>query len=170
MGDAFACAKKKTGTVWCWGSNGGGQLGAGDGVHLTPKPVGAAGEFAWVAGGPENVCAVRKNGSLACWGIYGPMPETGIAAQTPLTIGSATDWKTVKPGWAGACGTKTNDLLHCWKTGAAPAAETLTVSAYDVGYEHQCAIASGSLYCWGGNEYGVMGDGTAFRSAPTVVP
>ena len=170
VGDGFTCATKKDGTVRCWGANGRGELAQAPAGHLLPTPIGAAGEFSSVAAGPNNVCAVRKNGTLACWGTGGPMPAVGVAAQTPVTIGAATDWKTAKPGWSGACGTKTNGVLHCWATGASPAATSLTPSAYDVGYFHQCAIAGSSLYCWGDGIFGKLGNGTnASLAAPTKV-
>jgi hypothetical protein len=94
----------------------------------------------------------------------------GVSFQTPLTIGTATDWKTAKPGFTGACATKTNDTLHCWANGSIPATTSLTVSAYDVGYFHQCAISSNSLYCWGDGIFGKLGNGTnAFVAAPAKV-
>jgi alpha-tubulin suppressor-like RCC1 family protein len=38
--DAFSCAQKKDGSIWCWGSNGGGQLGNGMTSQLPqPTPV-----------------------------------------------------------------------------------------------------------------------------------
>jgi alpha-tubulin suppressor-like RCC1 family protein len=166
-GDAFACAKKKTGTVWCWGSNSSGQLAKTPIAVPTPKRIDTPGEFAWAGAGPNTVCAVRKNGSLACWGTAGGMPEVGVALQTPHAIGTATDWKTVKPGWAGACATKSNDALHCWNVGAAPSSTSLTASAYDVGYDHQCAIVSGSMYCWGNNIFSKCG---VPMSVPTATP
>lgn len=161
---------RRTVTSGAGGANGAGQLAQDPPGHLLPKRIGAAGELAAVTSGPNNVCAVRKNGTLACWGVAGAMPTVGVASQVPLTIGAATDWKTVKQGYMGACATKTNDALHCWATGAAPAATGLTVSAYDVGYWHQCAIASGSLYCWGDGIFGKLGNGSnAGLTAPTKV-
>lgn len=130
---------------------------------------GNVGEWSYAAGGANNACAVRKNGSLACWGAMGGMPTTA-ASQTPVPVGAAADWKTVKPGYLGACATKTNDSLHCWAAGAAPAPTNLTVSAYDVGYWHQCAIAAGSLYCWGDGIFGKLGNGSnAALAVPTKV-
>lgn len=170
VGDGFTCATKTDDTVRCWGSNGSGQLAQAPAGHLLPTPIGAAGEFAQVTAGPNNLCAVRKNGTLACWGGAGAMPTAGVASQTPLTIGTATDWKTAKPGWTGACATKTNDALHCWATGASPSATGLTVTAYDVGYFHQCAVAASALYCWGDGIFGKLGNGSnAALASPTKV-
>src|SRR5262249_22371552 len=158
----------KTGTVWCWGSRDAGRLAVSPTGHLTPQLVAGAGELAWVAAGPDNVCGIRKDGAMLCLGQDGAVSPVGVSFQTPLTIGSATDWKTVKPSRSSACATKTNDALYCWATGVTPAPVSLTVSTYDIGYSHQCAItsgASGSLYCWGDNIFGKAvpppGTGTA---------
>jgi alpha-tubulin suppressor-like RCC1 family protein len=170
VGTGFSCATKTTGTVWCWGTNGRGQLALDPPAHLEPKRIGAAGEWASATAGPNNACAVRKNGTLACWGLAGALPTTGVSVETPTTIGSATDWKTAKPGNSLACATKTNDALHCWKNGTTPAMTGLVVTSYDVGYEHQCAVSAGSLYCWGGGIFGKLGNGSNFEVlVPTKV-
>lgn len=170
VGEGLSCGVKKDGTVRCWGTNGRGQLAQSPAGHLEPKRVGAPGEFAWVNAGPKNVCAVRKDGTLACWGRAGALPAAGISAQVPVTIGAATDWKTAKSGYAGACAAKADGALHCWANGATPAPVGLTVSGYDLGYNHQCAIASGSLYCWGEGIFGKLGNGSnQSLAAPTKV-
>ncbi len=171
VGIGFTCATKKTtNTVWCWGNNGRGQLAQGPASHLTPKLIGSAGEWSSVNAGPNSVCAVRKNGSLACWGRAGALPATGVSVETPTNIGTATDWKTAKTGNTTACATKTNDVLHCWLNGATPATTNLTVTSYDVGYEHQCAISGGSLYCWGAGIFQKLGNGSNLDIAvPTKV-
>jgi alpha-tubulin suppressor-like RCC1 family protein len=170
VGSGFSCATKTTGTVWCWGTNGRGQLALDPPAHLQPKRIGAAGEWATAAAGPNNVCAVRKNGTLACWGLAGALPTAGVSLETPATIGAAADWKTAKPASTLACATKTNDALHCWNNGTTPATTGLVVTSYDVGYEHQCAVAAGSLYCWGGGIFGKLGNGSSTGIvAPTKV-
>lgn len=170
VGDGYSCATKKDGTVRCWGTNGRGQLAQDPPGHLAPKRIGAAGEYAAASAGPNSVCAVRKNGTLACWGQAGALPTAGIAVQTPTTIGAATDWKSAKPGRSVACATKTNDTLHCWANGSTPATTNLIVTDYDVGYDHQCAVSAGSLYCWGVGFFGKLGNGSNTNlTAPTKV-
>src|SRR5437762_1973131 len=52
-----------------------------------------------------------------------------------------------------------------------PLAVTLTFTAMSAGYTHSCGVtAAGAAYCWGYNEYGALGDGTATdRSSPVLV-
>lgn len=43
-----------------------------------------------------------------------------------------------------------------------------TVSIVGAGTDHSCALASGSVYCWGRNDFGQLGDGTTTNSADPV--
>lgn len=50
-------------------------------------------------------------------------------------------------------------------TGPAPPAGALTFSALTAGYFHTCALTQqNQAYCWGGNTWGSLGDGTTTRS------
>jgi alpha-tubulin suppressor-like RCC1 family protein len=55
--------------------------------------------------------------------------------------------------------------------GPAPPASALRYTDIDAGYFHTCALTvTGSAYCWGGNAFGTLGDGTRTdRSRPTRV-
>ena len=53
---------------------------------------------------------------------------------------------------------------------APPAPGALSYNALSAGYYHTCGLSDGRAYCWGGNEFGTLGDGTrTSRSAPTPV-
>ncbi len=45
------------------------------------------------------------------------------------------------------------------------------MTAISAGYEHKCALADGTVLCWGYVHEGQLGDGTpTYRATPTLVP
>jgi alpha-tubulin suppressor-like RCC1 family protein len=88
MGGTHSCARRKDGTVWCWGQAADGQVGdgtTGNANQLRLRAVqvsGASGPFARVrrvATGSDHTCAIRRLGAW-CW---------GRASSGQLGIGSA---------------------------------------------------------------------------------
>jgi hypothetical protein len=61
-----------------------------------------------------------------------------------------------------------------WPDGIGPGtfnAATVGAASVTAGKNHSCAITSlGSIYCWGDNSAGQLGDGAVSRDAPTAVP
>jgi len=138
------CALKSNGTVWCWGANVHGQLGNGTTTNSWTVPVQAVGITNAVAIGigSRNSCAILSDNHVKCWGDN-------------------------SHGQAGN-GTVGTDQLT-----------PLTVPGLDKvieirgGYHHLCARKwDMSVWCWGANEAGELGDGTATdRAAPVhVIP
>jgi alpha-tubulin suppressor-like RCC1 family protein len=143
-GGLHTCAIRQNDTLWCWGYNDSGQIGVGDLVNRT-RPTqtgcqpGQAAEtcitnWASVSLGTFHSCAIRKGGELWCWGGNG---------NAQLGVGTTgTDERSplrVNPpnGWA----------------------------AVSAGFQHTCAIRDdGSLWCWGNNEVGQLGNGKRERS------
>lgn len=86
------CVILEDSSLWCWGENWGGELGAGSAVltSTTPLPVvGLGADVSDVVVGAQHACAVQENGELRCWDNNGD-GQLGIGAQssasTPQTV------------------------------------------------------------------------------------
>jgi hypothetical protein len=140
VGDAHACARKADGTVWCWGSGSNGALGNGNQINqLTPVQVGPMPPALEVGTSGGNTCAVAQDGGLWCWGSNA-FGENGLPPETRAI------------------------LRPTRITGIGPVAEV------DTGQNHTCArLRDGTVWCWGDNGSGQLGDGTSTRR-PTPAP
>eukprot|EP01116_Phalansterium_solitarium_P006768 TRINITY_DN19137_c0_g1_i1.p1 TRINITY_DN19137_c0_g1~~TRINITY_DN19137_c0_g1_i1.p1 ORF type:complete len:389 (-),score=-57.45 TRINITY_DN19137_c0_g1_i1:101-1189(-) len=138
------------GVVYSWGYNQFGQLGDGTTTNrLSPTAV----EQPWadwglhvtaIAAGAFHTIAVLSNNFLFAWGqnTYGQLGDS-------TTTDSAVPTIIPRPeAWDG-----------------------MFVSGISVGYYHSVALLSGgSLYSWGSNSFGQLGDGTwNDKSIPTAV-
>jgi cysteine-rich repeat protein len=179
VGAGHACATKSDGTLWCWGSNSNGQIGVGTTVTaFSPTQVAGAG-FTGVSAGASHTCASHSDGSLVCWGLndIGQLGDGTTAQRSLPTPVSGSDWVLVGAGSAHTCAIKIDGSLWCWgdnTTGqlgdgtnanhiqptkvASPAGPWAAIA---LGNGHTCAtLGTGSLYCWGDNSKGQLGDGT----------
>lgn len=147
-GTNFACAVQSGGTLWCWGGtgynatsfpDGDGRLGLGAttaAAQTTPAQAGSATSWSSVSSGQMHSCAVQTNGTLWCWGYHG----AAVGTQGDGRLGFSTTSPALVPTQVG---TDTN-----WAQ----------VSA---GQTHTCATKTDkTLWCWGNNTNGRLGDGT----------
>lgn len=73
-GDNHTCARRATGRLYCWGADGGGQLGDGGANLGQPTPTEVAGsltDWTHVEAGGIHTCARRATKRLYCWGFDG---------------------------------------------------------------------------------------------------
>lgn len=143
---------RSDGTVWTWGYNNNGQLGDGTTVHTKiPKQVlgpggnGYLGNVASVAAGSEYMVALKSDGSVWTWGDneYGHLGDgTMTTTSTPVQVKGA-----------GGVG-----LLS-------------DITAISAGTSGRVVLKSnGTVWTWGNNYYGNLGDGTRIsRTAPVPV-
>ena len=134
----FTCVVLAGGTMDCWGDNTSDQLGTGMlGRSTTPISVSGVADASGLSSGSEHACAIRSGGTVWCWGRN----NSG-----QLGNGSTTDSSTpVQVKGAGGTGFLTN------------------VAQVSAGAQHTCALVStgsGTVWCWGDDEYGQLGDGT----------
>ncbi len=142
-GFRHACATKVDGTAYCWGSNNNGQLGDGTSIdRLVPTPVSGLTTASAISAGQYHSCALLASGSLSCWG-------NDLYGQ--LGDGATTVVNRLVP----------TPITSIGGVGVVSAANVFT-----------CALKTdGTVYCWGNNDAGSLGDGTATsRSVPAIVP
>ena len=139
-GGLFACARRTSGAITCWGANSDGQLGDGSTTNrnVSVAVTGLTGTRL-VRAGLRHACAIIADGTLRCWGDN---------TQGQLGDGTTTD-RTAPVAVAG--------LLD----------PQMRVAAYD---HHTCAVAMDRrVMCWGYNPYGEAGGGTELVAAPQPV-
>jgi alpha-tubulin suppressor-like RCC1 family protein len=147
-GTQYSCALRTDGTVWCWGSDHHGQLGDGTTgdptthLRLSPVQVRRGGGFLTgitaISAGDVHSCARRADSTVWCWGddASGQLGDgtTGDPA-THLRLKAVR----VRHGTGFLTG----------------------VSAVSAGHQHACARrADSTVWCWGDDEFGQLGDGT----------
>ncbi len=140
-GSYHTCALLADGTVRCWGSNYGGQLGDGTVLsHAQPAPVLGIASVASIDTDYTDSCAQLNDGTVRCWGgnLYGQLGNGGTAMEQPLPI---------------------------------VAVAGLDVKQLSLGEFHSCALLQdGTVACWGLNDLGQLGDGTTTdRVMPKVI-
>jgi alpha-tubulin suppressor-like RCC1 family protein len=196
-GFADTCATRTDGSLYCWGSNGNGQLGLGNTTDQhQPAQVTTPSGTGWssVGTGYQHVCATRTDGTLYCWGDgrNGRLGQgsTGSSNPTPLqvTAPSGTGWSILGLGADTSCAIRTDGSLYCWGkniegevgNGNAPNDQNTPVQVGTAtswttitgGYRSMCGTQLNRLvFCWGGNQWGELGLGdTVQRNSPVQIP
>ena len=194
-GGNHTCGIQVDGTLWCWGSNGLGQLGIGeptDVPKVSPTRVGTATDWVRVATGHAFTCGMRADGTLWCWG-GNEFGQLGIGAPAeelqpiPVQVDDST-WVDVTVAEGHACGIRAAGTLWCWGDNSlrqlglgndvAPLIVPTAVGSDSdwthvrTGDYHTCGLKTdGTLWCWGHNEHGALGQGDdALQDPRNFVP
>jgi alpha-tubulin suppressor-like RCC1 family protein len=184
-GSVHTAAIKTDGTLWTWGQNSFGQLGDNT-TTSRPTPVTTfAGGTNWkqVACGQYYMAAIKTDGTLWTWGSngYGNLGDnTRTSRPTPATtFAGGTNWKQVAGGGIHTAAIKTDGTLWTWgynlngQLGINNITQTMVCSPVTTfaggtnwkqvscGIRHTSAIKTdGTLWTWGYNTSGQLGDNT----------
>ena len=189
-------AIKTDGTLWTWGRNTSGQLGDGTSFSRSSpvQVIGAATTWCQASFGFDHAAAIKTDGTLWLWGsnywgqlgtgtCTGVLCTVGTATSSPVqTLSSQTNWQSVGGNSAIQSG-----ALFVWGCGAGGLGDGTTLdrcSPVQVvgGGNTWCSVCSkdfcafialktnGTLWTWGCNTNGALGDGTTNpRSSPVQV-
>ena len=142
----FAAGIKTDGTLWMWGYNSSGQLGDNTTVNKSSPVQTAAFGTNWkqVACGYRHTTAIKTDGTLWSWGINN---QGSLGDNTTVSKSSPVQTTTFTSNWIQVC---------C--AGQATTANNSTT-----------AIKSdGTLWTWGGNVSGQLGDNTTVNKSSPI--
>ena len=189
-GQSHAAAIKTDGTLWTWGYNAQGQVGDNSITHRSSPIQTVSGGTNWklVAGGKYHTVAIKTDGTLWLWGYNsgGQLGDnTSTHRSSPVqTIAGGTNWKSVSGGSAHTVAIKTDGTLWTWgqntlgqlgdNTRINKFSPVQTIAggtnwkSVSSGIAYTAAIKTdGTLWLWGHNNYGQLGDNTiVHRSSP----
>lgn len=187
------CAVLQYGDLVCWGSNSDGQLGSNTvGSVSIPAVVAVGARVVAASLGAKHSCALTEAGGVACWGAnsFGQLATGSTNAVSPGTIvaipGVQSGVVQISAGKYTTCAVSQAGGLTCWgdniygiiastptrtfvTTPVVPHSLTSGIAGISLGEFEICAVSTtGSLRCWGANEYGQTGDGYQIRSISPV--
>lgn len=186
-GGARSCALMATGTVKCWGSGYPGPENHAP-VDVTGLPPGVRSIVS--AGGPT--CALLQSGGVKCWGGSNFAGQLGNQSTTPSAApvdvqSLSASVTSLALGGGHSCALLATGAVKCWGANdsgqlgnnaivdsqlAAVDVQGLSsgVTAIAANFQHTCALlTNGQARCWGSNDYGVLGSGTANSKVPVAV-
>ena len=169
----FGLALRSDGTVWAWGDNGSGQLGDGTRTdRSTPgRVLGPDGVVTQVAAGAMSL-ALLSDGTVWEWGAHWliPVPVPGLTGVTKISAGSSFNLALRSDGTVWAWGQNDRGQLGNGTTVSTMTPVKVTglshVTGIAAGYNAAVATATNgvsavtSVWTWGANDHGQLGDGT----------
>ena len=181
-------ATKTDGTLWSWGLGGTGQLGQNDRISLS-SPVQIPGTTWNKITSHNHSLATKTDGTLWAWGsnFYGSLGQnTRTQFSSPVQI-PGTSWSTIDGSYY-SLATKTDNTLWSWGTNSygqlgqndtirrsspvqIPGTSWSSISS-SAGDPHSLATKTdGTLWSWGHNQHGRLGQNTTTQfSSPVQIP
>ncbi len=192
VGNFFTCGLTAAGAAWCWGRGVQGAIGNGSNTdQLSPVAVSGGRTFTRMfLGWGGAVCALEVSGAAWCWG-QGGSGELGNSATTnqlvPVAAAPGMTFASMAVTAFTTCGLTAAGATWCWgsnlvgtigngATGGNVLAPTQVSGGHQFaeitgGNQSFCGRKTdGTVFCWGFNDAGQLGDGTTTsRSAPVAV-
>lgn len=193
VGGAWAGAIKTDGTLWTWGIGNDGRTGLNTTANVSSPNQISGGGSNWasvVTNGPYGL-ALKTDGSLWSWGspTNGRTLSGTVSRSSPgsVTVGGITNWKQISCAYTHAGGVRTDGTLLVWgfeqygrlgnnNDAISSISSPVTISGggtnwkqLSCGYAHNAAVKTdGTLWSWGRNNLGQLGDGTTVNKSSPI--
>jgi alpha-tubulin suppressor-like RCC1 family protein len=188
-GDAYTMALKKNGSLWAWGVNTGGCLGAPTVTQVQQAPIQIGTDKDWVkiftGWRGFGSFGIKKDGTLWAWGVSRSF-QLGLGRNVksidrPTQVGTDHDWVMLANGSMNTIAIKADGSLWQWGNSqlsgqgdiVAPQKVNLPGGWSSVAVSQNHAVAlmnNGRVWAWGGNYYGQLGAGKTVRGAYSNAP
>ncbi len=194
-GSFHSLALKKDGTVRAWGINGSGELGsANDSPADYPQPVVELSNVKSISGSANNSYAIKNDGTLWVWGsnTYSQLGNNSEAFSThPRQVTGLSGISVFTGGFQHSLALKNDGTVWAWGNNSAGQLGNEAIDSNNIyvhqptqvknisgvvaltgGGTHTLAVKNdGSVWAWGYNLYGQLGNGTntEFYTTPVKV-
>jgi alpha-tubulin suppressor-like RCC1 family protein len=185
---------RQNSVLYTWGVNTYGQLGSGNTTNRARPDIPLTLNRNWckITTGSFHTLALNKDGTLWAWGASNAGQlgdDTNVTKCSPVSVvGGFTDWCQVSAGFQHTAAVRTNGTLWTWGDGGQGRLgnnDTVNQSSpvsviggftdwcqVSAGGSHTAAVrTNGTLWAWGYNGQGRLGDSTdsVFRCSPVTV-
>jgi Secretion system C-terminal sorting domain/Regulator of chromosome condensation (RCC1) repeat len=193
-GTTHTLAIKTDGTLWGFGQNNFGKLGDGSIIDkVVPTQIGTASDWQTVEAAIKHSIALKTNGSLWTWGdntdgqLGNGLSGAAAAQSAPINIEAGNTFQKITRGQKHTLVKRSNGTLWSWGGNVTaqlgdntfvpkpnPTAVSSVIDTWDFvssRVSHCAGLKSdGSLYTWGSNLYGQLGDASqTTRKIPTLI-
>lgn len=193
----FICALKESGMLFCWGENSNKQIGEGGESTNIPQHILLPHNLTFedVKVGPSHVCGIANNSQLYCWGSnedgkLGIGSENYSNFDTPQVVQFPDNnpIEAIALAWDHTCALDKSGNVLCWGSNSfaqlgngnqlesnvpvysSTPSNSKSIGIYADGWRSCAMMSDGSVFCWGDNVAGQIGDGSnSNRLQPTRV-
>lgn len=193
VGFYYTIALKTDGTLWSWGTNLRGELGRSTTASSDPTPAPIGSGYAGLASGFQHTVAIKSDGTVWTWG-FNSKGNLGDGTTQTGTVPKqvAAGFAAIAAGYDTSAGLRADQSLWLW--GNNDSGQLLSVlptqyvaptrmlldfafidTSRDVGFPefHSQSFgirSDGTLWAWGDNQFGQLGDGTTtMRPSPVQI-
>ncbi len=180
-------------SLWSWGLNNSGQLGANNTTNRSsPGTVVGGNNWCQISAGRSHSLALKTDGTLWAWGCNssGELGNNSTSNQSSPVIvptNGGAIWFQISAGACFSGAIKADGTLWTWGNGSlgklgdnsvASKSNPVNISgggnnwcSIKAGLNHTLALkTNGELWSWGSNDAGQLGDGTVTnRSSPVTI-
>ncbi|MBI3354699.1 MAG: RCC1 repeat- and reductase domain-containing protein [Nitrospirae bacterium] len=189
-GGFHTVALKNDGNVWTWGANWWGQLGDGTTTdRYTPVQVSGLTGIIAIAGGGEHTIVLKNDGTIWGWGRnqFGELGDgTTTNRATPVQVSGLTGIIAIAGGYWHTIALRNDGTVWVWgrnqfgeigdgtfnniRPTPVQVSGLTGVVAIAGGGVHTIVLKNdGTVWAWGNNEFGQLGNGTISYYNPTPV-